>query len=194
MLPVGRGVGSLMSLMLRPSTGGLIVLDVPAGGDLVPDELTAFAHRLSTLTDPDALRRIADKGGMAGKKAALDAAARDLGGDRRFSGMRRKVALSAGYDIQGTAAHINMRPAGLWILAESGRQQSGPIYPRGGARKGRGPVRGRAVRTPQGIRARSSYGPSRGLDTFSDAVRDARRDVPKAAAKQFTDEVRRIVR
>lgn len=159
------------------------------------DELADFGRRLSTLTDSAATGRIANKAGMAGKKAAMDAAADDLGGDRAFSGMRRRVQLSAGYDDAGQGrVQINFRPVGLWKLAEAGRRRSGPIYPRAGSRKGLGVTKGRAVRTPEGPRARSSFKPSRGLNTFSDAVKDARREVPKAAAEQFRDEIRRVVR
>lgn len=159
------------------------------------NELTEFGQRVARITDPATLRRIVDKGGMAGKEAALDAAASDLGGDRSFSGLRRKAPLGAGYDaIGGTSVQINFRPSGLWMLAEAGRRQSGAIYPRTGARKGKGTVYRRAVMTPQGPRARSSYRPSRGLGTYTDAVRDARVKVPKAAFRQFQVEVGKLVR
>jgi hypothetical protein len=149
------------------------------------NELAAFASRVSDVTSGAALRRIADKGGMAGKKAALDAASKDLGGDRAFSNWRRKVRLSAGFDSGGgTTVLINFRPGGMWRLAERGRSGSGVIVPR----------RRRAVLTPNGPRARSSYGSSRGLRTYTDAVKEAQREVPKAAAKQFSTEVARAVR
>jgi hypothetical protein len=146
-------------------------------------DLAAFGAKLEKVVSGQAMRRVMSKAGAAGKKAALDAAADDLG-DRRFSGMRRKVALSAGYDDLGdTRVTINFRPAGLWKLAESGRHSSGPIRPRGG----------RAVMTPQGPRAVSSYGSSAGLNTFTDANKDARREVPKAAAAAFRAEVGRVL-
>jgi hypothetical protein len=147
------------------------------------NDLAAFGAKLEQVVSGTATRRVMAKAGAAGKKAALDAASDDLG-DRRFSGMRRKVALSAGYDAVGdTRITINFRPAGLWKLAESGRRSSGTIRPRRG---------GRAVMTPQGPRASSSYSSSRGLNTFSDANKAARRDVPKAAAKAFYAEVGRV--
>jgi hypothetical protein len=147
------------------------------------DDLAAFGAKLEQVVSGRSMRSVVSKAGAAGKKAALDAAADDLGGDRRFSGMRRKVALSAGYDAAGDSrATINFRPAGLWKLAEDGRHRSGPIRPR----------RARAVMTPQGPRASSSYGASRGLNTFTDANKDARREVPKAAAKAFYAEVGRV--
>ena len=150
--------------------------------------LADFGRDVSSITDPAAVGRLLRAGGMAGKDAALKAAADDLGGDRSFSGMRRKAALSAGYDdVGGSQVQVNFRPAGLWKLAESGRQRSGKIVPR--KRGGR-----HALLTPAGPRASSSYGPSRGLGTFSDAVKDAQREVPKAAAKQFQSEVARAMR
>jgi hypothetical protein len=47
--------------------------------------------------------------------------------------------------------------------------------------------------TPQGPRARSSYSPSRGLNTYDDAVKDAQRQVPKAAFRQLQAEIARVV-
>jgi hypothetical protein len=149
-------------------------------------ELADFGRRVSDVVSPGAVRRMVGKAGMAGKKSALEAAAKDLGGDRAFSNWRRRIALSAGYDdTGGSTVRINFRPAGMWQLAEQGRRGSGPIRPKRGKQ---------AVRTPQGLRARSSYGRSRGLNTFTDAVKDAQREVPKAAAKQFREEVARAVR
>jgi hypothetical protein len=151
---------------------------------MATSDLGAAAAKLEKLTDPSILHRVVQQAGLAGKKAALEAAARDLGGDRAMSGLRRKAALGAGFDRTGaTEVTINFRPAGLWILASRGRTTSGDINPRkrGGRRAlaggGFGPV------------ARSRYGPSRGLDTFDDAVKTAQRDVPRAAFKQFVIEV-----
>jgi hypothetical protein len=153
------------------------------------DELAAFGRRMEKITDPAAIARIVRAGGMAGKKAALDAARHDLGGDRAMSGFRRKAALGAGFDAAGgTAVAINFRPAGLWRLASQGRQSSGFIRPR--KRGGK-----RAVTPAAGVaRAWSRYGRSRGLDTFDDAVRQARVDVPRAAFEQFQAEVGRAMR
>jgi len=149
-------------------------------------ELASFGRRIENIVSPAALERMAAKAGAAGKASALDAATHDLG-DRRFSGMRRKAALGAGWDdIGGGQVAINFRPAGLWRLAESGRKGTKPIRPRRASGR-------RAVLTPDGPRARSTSKPSRGLNTYTDAVRDARRSVPKAAAKQFTAEVRKAV-
>lgn len=149
------------------------------------DSLGDFGRKVSGLTDPASLRRVVTAGAQAGKTAALKAAAADLGGDRAFSGLRRKAPLGAGYDTRGTEAVINFRPAGLWRLADQGRRRSGVIAPR--KRGGR-----RAVLTPDGPRARSSYRSSRGLGTYNDAVHDAQRTVPKAAHAQFVQEIGKV--
>lgn len=150
--------------------------------------LEEFGRDVAKVVDPAAVRRVVNAGGKAGKEAALKAAADSLGGDRAFSGMRRKTALGAGYDeVGGSEVAINFRPAGLWKLAESGRRRSGKIVPR--RRGGK-----RALLTPAGPRASSSYGPSRGLRTFTDAVSEAKRKVPEAAEKQFRAEVARVIR
>jgi hypothetical protein len=147
-------------------------------------ELAAFGEKVKKITDPGSLSRIVMAGGMAGKKAALEAASSDLGGDRSFSGMRRKAALGAGFDrTGGTEVTLNFRPAGLWRLASQGRTSSGVIKPR--RRGGKRALAGSGF----GPRASSRYGRSRGLDTYDDAVKKARTDVPKAAFKQFVVEV-----
>jgi hypothetical protein len=146
-------------------------------------DLSAFGDKLEKIMSPQVLERVVNAGGMAAKRAALSAAAADLGGDRSMSGMRRKVSLGAGFDRTGaTSVTLNFRPAGLWLLASQGRRSSGRIYPkkRGGKR---------AVVVNGSVRAYSRYGPSRGLNTFDDAVKEARRDVPRAAARQFFAEV-----
>lgn len=148
-------------------------------------DLGDFAARMLKITDPSALTRINRMAGFAGKQSALEAASDSLGGDRRFSGFRRKVALSAGFDtVSATQVQINFRPAGLWVLADKGRRSSGTIRPRRGKR---------AVLTPYGPRATSSYGPSRGLNTYENAVKDAETTVPKAAFRQFQVEVGRAL-
>jgi hypothetical protein len=151
---------------------------------MASSDLAAFGMKLERITDPAALGRVVMSGGMAAKKAALDAASADLGGDRAMSGLRRKAALGAGFDRTGaTEVTLNFRPAGLWILASRGRTSSGTIRPR--KRGGKGALAGNGF----GPRASSRYGRSRGLDTFDDAVNKARTEVPKAAFKQFVAEI-----
>jgi hypothetical protein len=150
---------------------------------MATSELSAFGAKLEKIVSPGTLERVMNAGGMAGKKAALEAATRDLGGDRAMSGLRRKVPLGAGFDrTGGTAVVVNFRPAGLWRLASQGRTSSGGIRPRGGRRSG-----GKRALAGNGFGpvAASNYGPSRGLDTFDDAVNDARREVPRAATREF---------
>jgi hypothetical protein len=133
------------------------------------------------------MRRVLAKAGAAGKQSALEAARGDLGGDMAMSNLRKgKAKLSAGYDaVGGTEVAINFR--GPWKLAEAGRHKSGAIRPkkRGGKR---------ALMTPLGPRAASRYGPSRGLDTYTDAVKKAERSVPKAAFRQIQAEIGKALR
>jgi hypothetical protein len=151
---------------------------------LANSELSNFGRRVEQIVGKPAVERMMHKAGGAGKKAALDSASKNLGGDRKFSGFRggRGPALSAGYDISGTDVTVNFRPAGMWKLAQTGRQASGAIRPkkRGGKQ---------AVLTPFGPRSSSSFGPSRGLKALDEAFDKAERDVPKAFAKQFKAEV-----
>jgi hypothetical protein len=155
--------------------------------------------QLTDIVSGAPMSRVAEKAGQAGKKAALDAATKSLGGDRRFRNFKGKPPLNAGYDQAGaTSVLINFRPSGLWNLAQSGRQGSGRIYPRGvtakgNSRKGRGHQTHRAVMTPNGPRAHSSYGHSRGLGTFDDALNMAQIKVPEAASDQFDVEIGRAL-
>lgn len=152
---------------------------------VVANELIDFGNRISKIVDPAPVARIMLAAGMAGKVAATEAAASDLGGDRAFSGLGRRVSLSAGFDDVGTSQiQLNFRPAGLWMLAERGRRAGKTIVPR----------RARALSTPQGPRARSTTGGWGGKGTYTRAVRDARIVVPRAAFKAFQLEVAKVVR
>lgn len=156
--------------------------------------LADWVDRVAKVTDDAAVKRLANAAGKAGKKAALDAAGDALGSDRRFSGWKGKPALSAGYDeASGTSVDINFRPAGMWRLAEEGRKASGSIFPKSGRRAGSGATYGRALNTPMGPRARSSYSRSRGLKAYTNATKKASVEVPKAAHEQFLDEIRRVL-
>ncbi len=162
-------------------------------------ELIDFGTRIEKILDPAVLERITKKAGGAAKGAALGAAVKDFGADRRMTagsrnGGRKLPALGAGWDeAGGTLIRLNFRPAGIWKLADSGRRGGKTIRPRrrlGGAGSGHAP----ALRTPSGWRARSTTGYWGGKGTFTAAVRDARVKVPKAAFKQFQSEVRRVVK
>jgi len=156
-------------------------------------EMTDFAQRVASLTDGDVLNRMADKGGTAGKKAGLERARRDLGADLAFSGWRRKVKLGIGWDRSGVGrVVINYRPAGIWVIADEGRRGGKQIKPRRG-REPSAPPHPKAVRTPQGFRARSTVGAWGGKGTLKDAIAAARREVPRAAAEQFRAEIGAVV-
>jgi hypothetical protein len=156
--------------------------------------VTDWINKVEKVTDPAVTKRCLSKAGQAGKKSALGAASDALGGDRKFSGWPGKPALSAGYDEAGdSSVDINFRPAGMWRLAEEGRKASGTIYPKSGRRKGGGAVYGRALRTPDGPRAASSFSRSRGTKAYTAAVKDASKTVPEAYHDQFVDEIRRVL-
>jgi hypothetical protein len=162
-------------------------------------EFARWSAKLGKLSDPSTFRRALAKAGEAGKKSALEAAAHDLGGDRKMRNLRGG-ALNVRVDEQGlTKVVLNF--TGPWNLAESGRKKSGQIWRRGAhvtkggrstTRRGSAKRFNGAVRTPDGPRARSSYGPSRGLKTASEAKRKARTSVPKAYHGQFVNELGRI--
>jgi hypothetical protein len=143
---------------------------------------SAVGRTLITLTNPKSLEQISHAMGLAGKKAASDAAKADLGSDLRMSNLGKSAKLSSGYDIKADVVLLHLRPAGLWNLADKGRRRSGTIRPR----------KRRALRTPQGARALSSFRPSRGLHTIDDALKIMATEVPKAADKAVDEIVRSI--
>lgn len=122
--------------------------------------------------------------GQFGKETALDEVQRALGNDRQFSGLRRKVALGAGYDT-GTPVVLNLRPAGLWFLAEDGRKRRKRIFPR--KRDGR-----QAVLTPRGPRAYSTSGPSRGHKTLTRTIDGIEKNILKAADKGLSEVINKV--
>lgn len=157
--------------------------------------ISAYLSKLESTLGDDARKRIMRAAGKAAKEGALSAASDTLGPDRAMSNFRNgRVALGAGYDEAGWELTVNHRPRGLWMLAERGRKSSGPIYPRRNGRKARVLTKGRAVMTPQGPRASSTYGSSRGLRTFSMAAGRERTEGTKAAWQQLQSEFRRITR
>jgi len=105
--------------------------------------------------------------------------------------------LSVGFDQGAKATEVVLKhgPKGLWVLADEGRSGSGRIYPRTpGGRKARKGTPGRAVMTPQGPRASSSYSSSRGLGTLRKAAGRERVAVPKAAFQALQREMSKIGR
>lgn len=97
--------------------------------------------------------------GMKAKEIAEDEVARDFGQDMRMSGIRSKAKLSTGFDIEGDAVIMHLRPKGLWNLANFGRQnrkvKRDRIYaskaPNRSGRAGR-KSNARALKTPYGYR------------------------------------------
>lgn len=136
---------------------------------------------LSKFLDDDATDELKEIAGMAAKEAALDVAERDLGSDRAFSGFKRRNArLDAGFDIEdGPRVVLNLRPKGLWMLANDGRRantgkaKGGIIQP--------GPrAKSSVMRTPWGPRANVKSSKSRGLGTLADAENAVERETFKA--------------
>jgi hypothetical protein len=153
----------------------------------VARQLTLLAAELSAAFAVD--DTVQHAMGAAGKSAALDAVSADLGADRAFSGFGRIVPLNAGYDL-GTPVVVNLRPEGLWILAESGRRRTGAIYPKARRRRGSRKARGRAAVGANGrFVAVGRYRPSRGLNTISDAVRLMDERVPPAIADAVVSKI-----
>lgn len=163
------------------------------GSGFSASALSAYVRRLESTIDDDAQRRILRAAGLATKNEALQAAEAKLGGDRAMTNWRRgTVPLKAGFDVAGWELTVNHRPGGLWKIADSGRKSIGVIAPRRNGRKVRTSTAGRAVMTPQGPRALSSYGPSRGTGVFRLAAAKERAAAPAAAFQQLLDEFRRI--
>lgn len=153
-------------------------------------QLTELAVELRPLVEVDDVVQHAM--GAAGKSSALDAAATDLGPDRAMSRFRRKVALGAGYDV-GDPVVVNLRPEGLWILANDGRRRSGEIRPRRARRGGNRKPRGRAAVGGDGrFVAVARYRPSRGLRTIDDALELMDDRVPTAVGAAIDSKLRRF--
>lgn len=168
---------------------------VGTGSGFGASALSAYISKLESTISGDAQRRIVRSAGMAAKDAALDAAETKLGSDRAMSNWKSgRVPLRAGFDEAGWVLSVNHRPGGLWKVADQGRQRSGPIYPRRNGRKAKMATQGKAVLTPYGPRALSSYGPSRGTGVFRLAAARERASAPQAAWKQLSAELRRITR
>ena len=142
--------------------------------------------------------RVLKAAGIAGKKAALDEAAKAVGGDRAFSGWRkgRPVRLGAGFDITGRGeVTTKLRPYGVWVVAEKGRKPSDarvlPKRARRRAARGRGGNAQPALSTPWGPRASVS----RGKGTHGrDAIRKAFKGVRVESTKAAEREVKRVLR
>ncbi len=152
-------------------------------------EITKVLSDLERIDDTStaSFGRIQKAAGFAAKDAALTVAAAKLGADRHFSGWRTKASLGAGFDLQGRTVQLNLRPAGMWVLAEKGRKASDKrVVPR--RRSGR-----KAILTPWGPRASARIGASRGLKAITDTVTKAASESHRAASDQIGSELRRAV-
>jgi hypothetical protein len=153
--------------------------------------LAGLRQNLTSVTSPATLDGVRESMGAAAKKAALEAAADDLGGDRAMSGLRRRSAdLRAGYDLAPDTT-LNLYPKGLWVLADKGRRDVDRVYPRG-KRSGR-QVKGqkKALKTPWGPRAWVSGSQWGGLRTIRDVETRLPIVVPKAAAEALATHIER---
>lgn len=159
--------------------------------------LSLYVARMKSMVDAKSRLQVMRAGGQAGKEAGLKAAVIKLGADRAMSNFRwgHRVPLKAGYDVTESRVEINHTPKGVWLLADKGRFNGGRIYPRtANGRKGRKAVKGRALRTPEGPRAASSYTPSKGTNVFKLAAAMEREAVPKGAATEMTRVLAEFVR
>lgn len=145
-------------------------------------DIASLRKDLTALVDATAREKYSHAAGKAAKDAAGDVARRDLGGDMAMSGMRRKVKLSSGYDLTGTGLTLNLRPAGLWTLADRGRRRVKPVSPRKSGAQ--------ALNTPWGPRASVKGSTSRGLHTIDDAEKQVEQDAFKAVDKAITTRLR----
>lgn len=141
--------------------------------------LPELRRDLERLVDKRAMDRLRRVGGDAGEKAALKAAAKDLGSDRAFSGMKRRIPLNATTELVGNTVRVNLSPRGLWDLASKGRRSSGrPIVAKGGA-----------LATPYGPRRSVRSSRSRGLGTVDEAEKQIETDAVKAIDSELTKRI-----
>lgn len=164
-------------------------------GPLMAETFASVAAKIDrverAMSDKDMMTRV----GLAAKKAALEAAERDVGSDRTMSGFRRKSAkLNARYDITGVSAvNLELYPKGLWMLANDGRRRlpaGGRVVPK----VRRGGSGSKALNTPYGPRRSVKASRSKGLGTLADAETDAQREAYKAADRQVDLVIRTVFR
>lgn len=153
----------------------------------------AFQRELTAL-ERDIERRSRDMGkaiAVAVKPEGYRAAARDLGGDPKFSGWRPWLELQVRPVRTGALIAPTRQSAGPWTVAESGRNNlAGPIpnRTRGGGvrvlRSGTTSVRGRR-------RGRRWNGVTAGKNTATEATERFERASGPVAEKEFRLVVRR---
>lgn len=161
-------------------------------------DLGSLRLSLDHFLDRSSVERLQHAAGQAAKEAALNEAARDLGGDRSFSGMRRRQSLGAGYDTGPDGAFINLRPKGLWILADWGRKRlppQGKVYaslsPTGRKRR-KGTNFASALNTPWGPRFSVRASTWGGHQTRFRAEVRWETEVPEAIEDDLAKQIREV--
>jgi hypothetical protein len=136
-------------------------------------------------------RKITRAQALEGQRIANRAAAKDLGGDRAFSGWNRSNPLPLDTQIRSardfnTLLTPTRASAGPWTVAEFGRNQgnapgfSGPGIGRSGITSR---TKSGAVRRQRARQSRRWNGVTRGKDTATEAVKVMDRELPKIADK-----------
>lgn len=144
------------------------------------DDLTDFAQRLTVLSaglGGEAMESVMTSLGVEAKNDALAAARRDLGGDNRFSGWNKAgLGLEVRFDhvSNGVIAIIpTPRSRGPWAVAESGRAKGSKFVKKRGRNYG--------------------WGPTRGKDTWTDAMNDVESETPERALTLLYETARGIL-
>jgi hypothetical protein len=149
--------------------------------------MSAFVDDLSKSLTPAEIRKITRDQAEAAQKVANRHAARDLGGDRAFSGWRRSAPIPLDTVIRNskdaTILSPTKRTAGGWTVAEFGRNSSAGPRMVGPRLTKTGKISKR--------RARRYNGTTRGKGTASDAVKVMEKELPKVADKGVTKALRK---
>lgn len=151
--------------------------------------MSAFVDDLSKALTPAEIRKITQAQAAAAQKIAAQAAARDLGSDRAFSGWRRSGPLPLDTKIKTIKGGAVLMPtrssAGPWTVAEQGRNQGDAG---GFAGPGVNVRTGLTARTKSGnvrkVRARQARrwnGTTRGKNTATDATSAMEKALPPIA-------------
>ncbi len=157
-----------------------------------------FDKMMSDLTGPEK-RKITRAQAEEAQKIAAKAAARDLGGDRAFSGWNRTGPIPLDTQIRpardgNTLLTPTKGSAGPWTVAEFGRNQgnaggfAGPGIGRSGITSR---TKSGAVRKVRARRARRWNGTTQGKGTASEAIKVMDRVLPKIADEAVTKVIRK---
>lgn len=161
----------------------------------------AFGAELARLTvdlTTDEKAEITQRMGREARKIADAEAARDLGGDRAFSGWRRRGPIPLNTKLTenprgSTTLHPTKRSAGPWTVAEQGRHQGGTTSFLGpGVNRETGETartKSGRVRKVRAFKAKRWNGYTDGKGTAVRAVSQMEKKIPKVADR----EVRRVI-